>query len=52
MRIRISRSLVINTLCAACGVMLAYDLPWFIKLYYLAPSLWKEAMQCCGVDLR
>lgn len=46
---KLSRTGIVNTLCCAIGVVLAYDLPWFMEAYRVLPPFIMELWRCVEV---
>jgi hypothetical protein len=44
--VKVSRSLVINTLCCAIGIALAYNIPWWIEAWRVLPPFFEEIFRC------
>ena len=52
MRLRISRFGVQQALCLAIGVVLAYDVPWFVEAWRVIPPFLMEVFRCVEKALR
>jgi hypothetical protein len=47
-----SRTAIINSLCCAIGVMLAYDIPWFYRACEVLPPFIMEIWRCLEIASR
>lgn len=52
MKVRLSRSLIINSLCCAIGVLIAINVPWWVEAYRVLPPFIEEIWRCVELGQR